>query len=216
MTLIKHSLPAGALASLLLLSSVAASAAERPDFAPLEAQLVTACEAGEFSGVLAVARRGEMLFQHVCGQADPVNGVANTLETRFKIFSTSKYLTAIAILRLCENGEMDIDAPIGRYLADAPANWAGVTVRNLLNHTSGLPDLTEAMLARFSVDHPTAMKAVLNDLPEDETRPLEAPGENFRYNNFGFELLAHAAVATRGEPFDRLLHELVLKPAGPE
>ena len=214
MTLIKHSLPAGALASLLLLSPVAASAAERPDFAPLEAQLVTACEAGEFSGVLAVARRGEMLFQHVCGQADPVNGVANTPETRFKIFSTSKYLTAIAILRLCENGEMDLDAPIGRYLADAPASWAGVTVRNLLNHTSGLPDLTEAMLARFSVDHPTAMKAVLNDLPEDETRPLEAPGENFRYNNFGFELLAHAAAATRGEPFDRLLDELVLKPAG--
>ncbi|NWE51756.1 beta-lactamase family protein [Brevundimonas sp. P7753] len=191
-----------------------ASAAERPDFAPLEAQLVTACEAGEFSGVLAVARRGEMLFQHVCGQADPVNGVANTPETRFKIFSTSKYLTAIAILRLCENGEMDLDAPISRYLPDAPSSWAGVTVRNLLNHTSGLPDLTEAMLARFSVDHPTAMKAVLNDLPEDETRPLEAPGENFRYNNFGFELLAHAAAATRGEPFDRLLDELVLKPAG--
>ncbi|MBD3831781.1 MAG: beta-lactamase family protein [Brevundimonas sp.] len=212
MTLIKHSLPAGALASLLLLSPLAAFAAERPDFAPLEAQLVTACEAGEFSGVLAVARRGEMLFQHVCGQADPVNGVANTTETRFKIFSTSKYLTAIAILRLCENGEMDLDAPIGRYLADAPASWAGVTVRNLL--TSGLPDLTEAMLARFSVDHPTAMKAVLNDLPEDETRPLEAPGENFRYNNFGFELLAHAAAATRGETFDRLLDELVLKPAG--
>lgn len=214
MTLIKHSLPAGALASLLLLSSVAASAAERPDFRPLEAQLVTACEAGEFSGVLAVARRGEMLFQHVCGQADPVNGVANTPETRFKIFSTSKYLTAIAILRLCENGEMDLDAPIRRYLADAPSSWAGVTVRNLLNHTSGLPDLTEAMLARFSVDHPTAMKAVLNDLPEEETRLLEAPGENFRYNNFGFELLAHAAAATRGEPFDRLLDELVLKPAG--
>lgn len=155
-----------------------------------------------------------MLFQHVCGQADPVNGVANTPETRFKIFSTSKYLTAIAILRLCENGEMDLDAPISRYLADAPSSWAGVTVRNLLNHTSGLPDLTEAMLARFSVDHPTAMKAVLIDIPEDATRPLEGPGENFRYNNFGFELLAHAAAAARGAPFDRVLDELVLKPAG--
>lgn len=214
MTRIKHSLTAGALASLLLVSPVAVLAAERPDFAPLEAQLVKACEAGEFSGVFALARRGEMLFQHVCGQADPVNGVANTPETRFKIFSTSKYLTAIAILRLCENGEMDLDAPVSRYLADAPSSWAGVTVRNLLNHTSGLPDLTEAMLARFSVDHPTAMKAVLIDLPEDATRPLEGPGENFRYNNFGFELLAHAAAAARGAPFDRVLDELVLKPAG--
>src|SRR5690606_36462573 len=97
--------------------------------------------------------------------------------------------------------------------ADAPSNWAGVTVRNLLNQTSGLPDLTEAMLARFSVDHPTAMKAVLTDLAEDATHPLEGPGENFRYNNFGFELLAHAAAATRGAPFGHILEELVLKPA---
>lgn len=123
MNSIKHGLPAGALASLLLLSPVSASAADRPDFAPLAAQLVEACEAGEFSGVVAVARRSEMLFQHVCGQADPVNGVANTAETRFKIFSTSKYLTAIAIMRLCEGGEMDLDAPISRYLSEAPSSW---------------------------------------------------------------------------------------------
>lgn len=70
------------------------------------------------------------------------------------------------------------------------------------------------MLARFSIDHPTAMRAVLTDLPKDATQPLEAPGENFRYNNFGFELLAHAASVTRREPFENILNELVLKPAG--
>lgn len=214
MTPTKTCLSVAALAVLLLLSPGAALAEAQPDFAPLASQLTAACEAGEFSGVLAVAQRGEMLFQHVCGQADPVNGVANAPETRFKIFSTSKYLTAIAILRLCEAGEMDLDAPIGRYLPDAPPAWSGVTVRSLLNHTSGLPDLTEAMLARFNLDHPTAMKSVLAELPEDQTRPLEAPGDNFRYNNFGFELLAHAAATQQGQPFSHLLETLVLTPAG--
>jgi D-alanyl-D-alanine carboxypeptidase len=120
----------------------------------------------------------------------------------------------LAVARRGETEEMDLDAPISCYLADALASWSGVTVRNLLNHTSGLPDLTEAMLARFTLDHPMAMKAVLADLPEDETRPREALGENFCYNNFGFELLAHAAAAVRAQPFSEVLDVLVLNPAG--
>lgn len=203
-----------AMACIFLLSPVSTSAAERPDFQALERHLEKACEAGDFSGGLAVAQRGETLFQHVCGLADPVNGIAITPETRFKIFSTSKYLTAIAVLRMSELGELDLDAPIRRYLVDVPESWSGATVRNLLNHTSGLPDLTEAMLFRFRLDHPSAMKAVLAELPEDETRPLEEAGENFRYNNFGFELLAHAAAVVRGQPFSQVLDELVLEPAG--
>lgn len=203
-----------AMACIFLLSPVSTSAAERADFQALERHLEKACDAGDFSGVLAVAQRGETLFQHVCGLADPVNGIAITPETRFKIFSTSKYLTAIAVLRMSELGELDLDAPIRRYLVDVPESWSGATVRNLLNHTSGLPDLTEAMLFRFRLDHPSAMKAVLTELSEDEARPLEEAGENFRYNNFGFELLAHAAAVVRGQPFSQVLDELVLEPAG--
>lgn len=203
-----------AMACIFLLSPVSTSAAERADFQALERHLEKACDAGDFSGVLAVAQRGEALFQHVCGLADPVNGIAITPETRFKIFSTSKYLTAIAVLSMSELGELDLDAPIRRYLVDVPESWSGATVRNLLNHTSGLPDLTEAMLFRFRLDHPSAMKAVLTELSEDEARPLEEAGENFRYNNFGFELLAHAAAVVRGQPFSQVLDELVLEPAG--
>lgn len=211
---IKNILSAGAVASLLLLPPAMAETANPPDFAPLQTHLVAACQAGEFSGVLAVAQRGDVIFQHVCGQADIVNGKPNTAETRFKIFSTSKYLTAIAILRLCETGEMELDAPLSRYLAQTPASWSGVTLRHLLSHTSGLPDLTEAMLARFNLDHPSAMDGVLSGAPEEQLQPLEAPGENYRYNNFGFELLAHAASAVRDAPFATLLEELVLTPAG--
>lgn len=211
---IKNILSAGAVASLLLLPPAMAETASPPDFAPLQTHLVAACQAGEFSGVLAVAQRGDVIFQHVCGQADIVNGKPNTAETRFKIFSTSKYLTAIAILRLCETGEMDLDAPLSRYLAQTPASWSGVTLRHLLSHTSGLPDLTEAMLARFNLDHPSAMDGVLSGAPQEQLQPLEAPGENYRYNNFGFELLAHAASAVRDAPFATLLEELVLTPAG--
>lgn len=214
MTYTRKILPACLISVALLSAPAVAAPAPAPDFTPLRVHLEAACEAGEFSGVLALAQRGETLFQHVCGQADIINDKPNSLDTRFKIFSTSKYLTAITILHLCETGDMQLDAPISDYLPEVPQGWSGVTVRHLLNHTSGLPDLTEVMLARFNLDHPTAMNSVLSEAPEDQLQPLKLPGEDYRYNNFGFELLAHAASRVKGVPFANLLEDTVLKPAG--
>lgn len=184
------------------------------DFGPLESHLTTACASGDFSGVVAVVQHGASLFQHVCGDADPVNGVANALDTRFKIFSTSKYLTAIAVLRSSELGVMNLDAPISTYVQNTPTSWSAVTVRHLLNHTSGLPDLTEEMLKRFDRDHPSAMRATLASLSAQDLAPLQAVGADYRYNNFGFELLAQAASNAWNKPFDAILKDLVFVPAG--
>ena len=187
-------------------------ASAQEDFSALQRMVQQDCRAGSFSGVLVVARRGSVLFSEACGFADPVNGRPVTADTLFKIYSTSKFLTALLVMRLHERGELDIDQPLHAYVDGTPETWGGVTLRQLLNHTSGTPDLTEALVVHFDVDPGKAMAAVLAEAARSGGA-LEGQG-TFRYNNFGFELLAEATVRAGGQPFDVQLREHVFEPAG--
>ncbi len=204
------------LMTLALLPTPAVAAAPVPayDTAAIRAEFDRQCAAGEFSGVVVVRARGREVFQAVCGQADIVNGIANTRATRFKIYSTSKFITALTVLKLVETGKMRLDQPIGRYIAEVPAEWATVTVRQLLNHTSGIGDLTGQLVYHFRSDHPAAMRGALAALTPAEKALKTVPGATFAYNNFGFELLADAAAKAGGQPFAMLVDTLVFKPAG--
>ena len=110
-----------------------------PDFTVLRAELERQCQSGEFSGVVLIRGRGQDLFEHECGKADIINNVANTRATRFKIYSTSKLLTALTVMRLVEQGRMRLDGQLSSYEPEAPAEWAAVTVGQLLNHTWAFP-----------------------------------------------------------------------------
>jgi D-alanyl-D-alanine carboxypeptidase len=184
------------------------------DFSELQTELERQCAAGEFSGVLLVRARGRDIFEHHCGQADIINDIANTRDTRFRIFSTSKLLTALAIMRLVELDSIDLDTPVRTYIPELPPEWSRATVAQLLNHTSGIPDHTNRLLEHFRRDHPTAMRATLAALTDEEKRLLAPSGQNFAYNNFGFELLAHAAERVEGKAFAEVVRELVFLPAG--
>lgn len=194
---------AAATTATALLASTATVAA--PDFTALEQEMAMRCADGRYSGVVTVAVAGQIAFQKVCGE-----GI--TVDSRFKIFSTSKLLTALAIMSLVEDGRMALDAPVATYIADLPAAWRTVTVRQLLDHTSGLPDETNPLLEAFVTTHADAMKAVLT-ARQSAVAPETPPGETWRYNNFGYELLAEAAARVEGKPFDQVLEVRVLKPA---
>lgn len=188
--------------------------AARYDTAPILAELDKECADGTFSGVVVVRAHGRTLIDHSCGMADQINALPNTHATRFKIYSTSKFMTALTVMRLVEQHRMALDAPIKTYIPDAPATWDAVTVRMLLNHISGIPDLTGGLVEHFTQDHPHAMRALLSAL-SDKDRALATPaGQTFHYNNFGFELLADAAAHATGTPFATLVADIVFKPAG--
>ncbi|WP_301073695.1 serine hydrolase domain-containing protein [Sphingomonas sp.] len=172
------------------------------------------CAAGRFSGVVIVRIAGQDVLQRACGMADIINDVAVTRDTRFKIYSDSKFITALTILVLVEDGTLSLDRPITSYLADAPSEWAGVTLRMLLNHTSGIDDLTLRLLYFYRSDHPTAMRDLLGATTPAERALKSAPGTTRRYNNFGFELLAEAAARATGTPFAELAQRKVFGPAG--
>jgi D-alanyl-D-alanine carboxypeptidase len=141
------------------------------------------------------------------GAASLEGQVAVTAGTRFRIGSISKLVTALAILKLVEEGRLDLDAAIATLLPDRPEIArlpASVTVRHLLNHTSGLPDYTrselEAKVARgvsTDQDHQSVLR-----------RPARsAPGSEWAYADLPFRTLSHLVERISGLPYGRYVPE---------
>ena len=163
-----------------------------------------------FSGAILVSRRGELLLGQGFGQADIEQGVANTPDTVFRIGSISKQFTAAVILALAERELLDLEALAGEYWVDCPASWSEVTVRHLLNHTSGIPSVTDLDAFYELCEQPLRPA---ESLALVTGMPLEfAPGSRWKYSNSGYLLLALIAETVGEQPFEELLDELILQP----
>ena len=175
------------------------------------------CVPASFRGSVLV-RRGEETLLRVCqGMRDLPNRIPIDEQTRFPTASAGKAFVAAAVLQLVEQGRFMLDeTPPGLPEGLAP----GVTVRRLLNHTSGVPDyFDESVMDDYDalwVDFPNYKIRRNGDLfPLFAGKPmLYAPGERFQYNNTGYVLLAAAIEAVTGLPFDEQLRRAVFEPAG--
>jgi D-alanyl-D-alanine carboxypeptidase len=201
-------------AATALATTAPTDAPARYDVDEIKRELDAQCADGRFSGVVVIRVRGKEILDHACGMADILNGIANTRETRFKIYSTSKFITGLTVMALVEQGKISLDQSISAYVTGIPAEWAGVTIRQLLNHSSGIPDLTEKLGERFTRDHPSAMSKLLADVSAEERALKSDPGAAFAYNNFGFELLASAVASATNMPFADAVAQQVFIPAG--
>jgi CubicO group peptidase (beta-lactamase class C family) len=195
-------------------ASPGADIAGRADFAERADALVRPyARAGIFSGAVIVARDGAVLFRQAYGAAQREWCVPNTPETRFRIASLTKQFTAAAILRLQEAGRLHLDDPAARHMPGLPTTWAPITLRMLLDHTAGLPNVTALP------DYPTTLARAART-------PMEVVGRLFReellfpagsaqeYSNTGYILLAAIVERVAGAPFAEALNRLVLAPAG--
>ncbi len=97
-----------------------------------------------FMGSVLVARGNQVLFSKGYGFANFEWRIPNDAATKFRIASISKQFTAAAILLLEERGKLTLDDPIKMFLPDAPAEWTKIALRNLLTHTSGVPDILDS------------------------------------------------------------------------
>lgn len=93
---------------------------------------------------IAVVKQGQIVLSEAYGLANVENGVPASRDTRFPLNSATKAFTGVAVAQLAQQGRLDLDAPASRYLDDLPAAWRQVRVRQLLAHTSGLPDILDA------------------------------------------------------------------------
>jgi len=146
---------------------------------------------------IAVVQDGKVVLSESHGLANVENGLPATRTTRFPLNSATKSFTGVALMQLAEAGKVDLDAPVSTYLADLPEAWRGVRVRQLLAHTSGLPDILDAQGLLGGGSEQAAWAAV--------TRlPVEAaPGARFTYNQTNYVLLARIIAAQSAMPYDR-------------
>jgi CubicO group peptidase (beta-lactamase class C family) len=165
-----------------------------------------------FSGVITVARRGQILFNQAYGLADADLAIPNRTDHRFGIGSLTKPITAVAALRLVEHGQLRLEDRICRFLPSCPPAWSAVTLEHLLSHTSGVPDL----FSELPAVPPDSMRVAIDSaITRHRTDSLRSPpGERYAYNNFGYFLVAYAMEAAAGRRWETLLRTEVFEPAG--
>lgn len=168
---------------------------------------------GQAAGMVVVAVRGrDTLVARAYGRADVENDVPMTTGHVFQLASITKQFTAAAVLALVDSGVVALDAPITRYLPEAPVGGRPVTVRQLLSHTAGVPDYAEAppgrLLSRLDLP-PDSLLALVQGTPA-----YFAPGDQMRYSNTGFVLLGQLVARVSGRPYAAYVVERVLRPAG--
>lgn len=149
---------------------------------------------------LAIIKKGQPLLIKGYGEANlPATDVdSNTL---FAIGSVSKVYTAFAVMTLVQQGKINLDDSVLKYIPSAPAQWKTVTIRQLLSHTSGIPQHQGPHLP---------WQKTWQQLAQE---PMQfTPGTSFKYNNFGFIVLGRVVEVASGEKLSNYLQETVFSP----
>jgi CubicO group peptidase (beta-lactamase class C family) len=165
----------------------------------------------------AVAIGGDIVWTGAVGWADLETEAAATRTTIMRIGSTSKAVTATALARLIDSGEMALDAPLSEYSDDWPnPAWHELTLRQLASHTAGLPEYSNNgdWLGRMQTlqgrQHYSSVRESLAIF--DGADLLYEPGSEFAYSSFDVNLLGAAIAASQQQPFLDVLDRLVFEP----
>jgi len=175
-----------------------------------EEYMNAAVRVNRFSGSILVARDGKPLISRGYGMANLELDVPNKPQTVFRLGSLTKQFTAMAIMILQERGKLHTNDPICNYLSDCPAAWQSITIRNLLTHTSGIPDYTSLPNFVQTMQLPSTHANLVDRFKH---MPLEfTPGEKFKYTNSGYYLLGMIIEQTSGKSYADFLQKNIFAP----
>lgn len=167
----------------------AASTTATPDGGQLDAYLAGMAGQQQFRGAVEVRRGADVLLRKGYGPADVEAGTPITADTRFEIGSITKQFTAVAVLRLQDQGKLKVTEPVCSYVPGCPAEWTSITVEQLLTHTSGLFNYTEANEAE-AAPYLGRVVAPAELIGYVASKPLDfEPGTRWKYCNSGYVLL---------------------------
>ena len=165
-----------------------------------------------------VVSHGKTVFQQGYGLADLERHTPITPTTNFRLASVTKQFTATAIMLLVKDGKLKYDETLGEIFPDFPAYARDITVRNLLNHTSGLPDYEDLWDGQFpstpDAELPQIRDAQVLQLMKAQSKGKFAPGTRWSYSNSGYAVLSQIVEKTSGQPFEDFLRSRIFEPLG--
>ncbi|MHA6722539.1 serine hydrolase domain-containing protein [Sphingomonas sp. RS2018] len=208
--------------TLILPVAMPASAQAQPAAVPatadvarqIDAYLDGAVPAGRPGVTVVVTRGGKTVYAGARGLADVAAGRRLTPDSVIRIGSITKQFTAAVILQLAEEGKLTLDDPVTKFIPGYPAPGGAATVRQLLNHTSGIKSYTGVpgwmVPANTGKPHTTAeMIATFRNLPNDFPA-----GTQWAYNNSGYVLLGAIIEKVTGKPWYDAIQTRIAKPLG--
>lgn len=201
-----------------LSDTAATTTISRLDRAALDRTLKAFHDAGMY-GAYSAVRNGSGQWQGAAGLADVGTGRPTTPQMRHRIGSITKTFTSVAVLQQVGKGRIELDAPIGRYLPDLVPGERGraITVRMLLNHTSGIGDYAGAI---FATPDSLEGNRFRQFAPEKLARlglraaPLGKPGQAHHYSNTNYIIAGILLRKVTGESPERYITDHVIRKAG--
>lgn len=167
--------------------------------------------AGKFSGAVLISRDGKVLLREAGGLASREDGLPNRIDTRFRIASVTKMFTAVAVLRLVQEGKIDLDDAIGKWVPEVRGKpMAPATIHQLLTHTSGAGDIFNATFRQRHRELRTHSEFVRLFANQELHSP---PGSRYRYSNLGYLLLGRMIETISGTSWHEFVKKTVFVPA---
>lgn len=161
------------------------------------------------SGVLLVADQGRPVFYKASGYRTFADSVPLRRDDIFELASVSKQFTAMIIMRLQEKGLLQYDDLLDKYIT---LPYPGITLRHLLNHTSGLPDYQAIMDQHWDKSKVAGNEECIAYLRQYAPPALFSPGSRYQYSNTGYLLLASVAEKITGKNFIQLCRTWIFRP----
>lgn len=157
---------------------------------------------------VGVERGSDVIVRGGWGLADRATGRKATAETVYRLGSSSKQFTAALVMKLVERGVVGLDDPVDRHLPQMPREWLGITIRQLLNHTSGVPNFTDAGSSHWAKKlSPAGLLALVSG------HGLRFPaGSKYAYSNSNYVMLGQIAERHYGKPFPQILADELFGP----
>jgi CubicO group peptidase (beta-lactamase class C family) len=211
-------LPSRLAGLLLTLASVllAVSASAQVSSSQIDAIFSPLKSSSAPGAAVLVVSDGRSVFRRGYGVTDLRTRQSIDSQTNFRLASFTKQFTATCIMLLARDGKLRYADHLTDFFPEFPAYGRPITVRNLLNHTSGLPDYEEILMKQYS-DEPTEkipqiLDAGVLKLLEQQSTGMFSAGTKWEYSNSGYAVLAMIVEKVSGKPFGQFLHDRIFAP----
>jgi CubicO group peptidase (beta-lactamase class C family) len=164
---------------------------------------------------VGVSLAGESVFEKAFGLAEMEHNVANTAQTIFESGSVAKQFTASALVLLQQDGKLSIDDPVKKYIPELPDYGTPLTIRHMLNHTSGLRDWfsVRALSGEGGGEHIITQQMIFDTIVRQKGLDF-TPGSEYSYSNSGYQLAAMIVERVSKQKLPEFVAERILKPIG--